>query len=287
MKTPITYYGGKQGMVRHILPLIPPHVTYVEPFVGGGAVFWAKEPSKLETINDLNGDVVNFYRVLKTRARALKKMISGTLHSRLEYKRSRGILKSKNASELKRAWAFWVMTQQGFNSKIDTWGFGVSGTQTVLSTKNKREFFEKNWQKYAERLSAVQVECNDALYLIKVYDRPTTFFYIDPPYIGTNCGHYNGYSVADFQNLIEVLRGLSGKFLLSCGDKGAELIRQNGMEWREKQFQRRLCASKDNRRPRTEYLWANYDIDGLELSFYASIDGTMRGGNSQGLFFGR
>lgn len=65
IKTPISYYGGKQQMLRHILPLIPEHRIYVEPFFGGGAVFWSKEPSHCEVINDANNNVVTFYEVLK------------------------------------------------------------------------------------------------------------------------------------------------------------------------------------------------------------------------------
>ncbi|MDR1937317.1 MAG: DNA adenine methylase [Tannerellaceae bacterium] len=73
LKTPITYYGGKQQMLRHILPLIPKHRIYVEPFFGGGAVFWGKEPAKVEFINDHDGEVINFYRVLKLQFPELKK----------------------------------------------------------------------------------------------------------------------------------------------------------------------------------------------------------------------
>ncbi|PIX06781.1 MAG: methyltransferase, partial [Flavobacteriales bacterium CG_4_8_14_3_um_filter_35_10] len=66
MKTPISYYGGKQSMLKHILPMIPRHMTYVEPFFGGGAVFWAKPQSEVEIINDYNANVANFYVQLKT-----------------------------------------------------------------------------------------------------------------------------------------------------------------------------------------------------------------------------
>lgn len=62
-KTPISYYGGKQAMLKKILPLIPDHVVYVEPFFGGGAVFFAKDKSEVEIINDYNSNVANFYRV--------------------------------------------------------------------------------------------------------------------------------------------------------------------------------------------------------------------------------
>jgi DNA adenine methylase len=79
MKTPLIYYGGKTLLLQHILPLIPTHITYYEPFVGGGAVFWAKEPSIIEVINDTNGQVVNFYRALKNNFSDLKRKIDATL----------------------------------------------------------------------------------------------------------------------------------------------------------------------------------------------------------------
>jgi DNA adenine methylase len=85
-KTPISYYGGKQSMLKNILPLIPKHIHYVEPFFGGGAVFWAKEPSSIEIINDYNDNVVNFYRVMKMRFEELQKIVQSTPFSREIYK---------------------------------------------------------------------------------------------------------------------------------------------------------------------------------------------------------
>ena len=82
MKTPITYYGGKQTMLKYILPLIPEHIIYTEPFCGGCAVFFAKEPSKYEVINDINSELVNFYRVMKSNFDELQLKVDATLHSR-------------------------------------------------------------------------------------------------------------------------------------------------------------------------------------------------------------
>lgn len=88
LKTPISYYGGKQSMLKEILPLIPEHRIYVEPFFGGGAVFWAKEPSRSEVINDVNMNIVNFYEVLKHSYFELRKRVEATLHSRETYKKA-------------------------------------------------------------------------------------------------------------------------------------------------------------------------------------------------------
>lgn len=82
MKALLTYYGGKQKLVPQILPLLPEHHLYCEPFCGGGAVLFAKPPSKIEVANDTNGELINFYRVVKTQFVKLQKEIRATLHSR-------------------------------------------------------------------------------------------------------------------------------------------------------------------------------------------------------------
>ncbi|MDR1455605.1 MAG: DNA adenine methylase, partial [Tannerella sp.] len=115
LKTPITYYGGKQKMLGIILPMIPEHKIYVESFFGGGAVFWAKEPAKVEFINDHDGEVINFYRVVKSDFLALKREIDLTLHSEFQQKEAKAIyLDPAGHSKVKRAWAVWVLSHQSF-----------------------------------------------------------------------------------------------------------------------------------------------------------------------------
>ena len=86
MKTPLSYYGGKQQLARRILELIPEHRIYCEPFLGGGAIFFAKEPSPVEVINDTNGELINFYEVLQRDFPALEKEIAISLHSRKQHR---------------------------------------------------------------------------------------------------------------------------------------------------------------------------------------------------------
>lgn len=80
--TPLTYYGGKQKLARVIIPLIPPHKTYVEPFVGGGAIFWSKPIAEVEVINDYNRELINFYEMVQNQFVELEKLIRISLHSR-------------------------------------------------------------------------------------------------------------------------------------------------------------------------------------------------------------
>lgn len=125
-RTPLSYYGGKQRMLRHILPLIPPHEVYTEAFAGGAAVFWAKAPCGIEVLNDLNGEIVNFYQVAKTQAQALANHIAATPHSRNLHKLAEFVYDHPHLFDpVKRAWAVWVQCTLSFASMIKG-GYGYS-----------------------------------------------------------------------------------------------------------------------------------------------------------------
>lgn len=112
LKTPISYYGGKQMLLKHILPLIPEHTLYTEAFCGGCAVLFAKPPAQCEVINDTNTELVNFYRVAQTQYAALKAMIDATLHSREIHAHARHINEHPSFfTPVERAWAVWVCTK--------------------------------------------------------------------------------------------------------------------------------------------------------------------------------
>jgi len=214
LKTPISYYGGKQKLVSTILPLIPKHVMYCEPFVGGGAIFFAKPASHVEVINDTNKELINFYNVLQNRFVELEKRVSVTLHSRTLHRDAQCVYEFPHLfDEIKRAWAVWVLSTQSFSAMLDgSFGYDKTDNTTTKKITNKRNQFT---EEYAIRLQNVQVECADALYIIKSRDTVDTFFYIDPPYFNSDCGHYDGYSEQDFENLLKLLSEIKGKFLLS------------------------------------------------------------------------
>jgi DNA adenine methylase len=213
MKTPITYYGGKQKMLRYILPLIPEHRIYVEPFFGGGAVFWAKKPAKVEFINDINGEVVNFYRVLQLHFPELKREIDATLHSEFQQKQARQIYRNpKNHNEIERAWAIYVLSRQSFYSILDSTWKCSKERSIALQFQARKEAFTDD---YSKRLEHTSIFSRDALEVIKSADSEDTFHYVDPPYIESNMGHYEGYTANDFERLLKLLSILKGKFMLS------------------------------------------------------------------------
>lgn len=260
-KTPIAYYGGKQSMINDILPLIPEHDTYIEPFFGGGAIFWAKESVKSEVINDVNSHVINFFEVLKHDFFKLREAIEKTLHSRDTYKHALTIYNLPHLFErVHRAWAFWVVTNQGFATKIGTWGYSRSGSLPKATT-NKIEAFKEHLE---ERMRSTTIESNDAVKVIKTHDCESAFIYADPPYVGSDQGHYGGYTEQHFEELLQTLASLKGKFLLSSypSDVLNRFIEANG--WKTKAITKSLSANKvsngTKRGTKTEVLTANFEI---------------------------
>lgn len=217
MKTPISYYGGKQRMLGLILPLIPEHQVYIEPFFGGGAVFFAKPPSQLEVINDRNDELINFYRVASSPERfaKLKELVDGTIHSRASYKAAETIYTYPTLFEaIHRAWALWTLSRQSFGSSIGkSWGYGKQNDSSGKRLDNAKLVFD---ERITQRLARVTIDNDDAVAVVKRFDGPEAFHYCDPPYFNSDCGHYAGYSESDFRALLEALAAIEGRFLLSC-----------------------------------------------------------------------
>lgn len=214
LKTPISYYGGKQKLANKIISLIPKHTLYCEPFLGGAAIFFAKPPSEIEVLNDTNKELINFYRMVQSDFVSLEKEIRITLHSRDLHRKAAVIYNNPDMfSEIKRAWAVWVLSTQSFSSMLDgSWGYDKQKNTTTKKIINNRDNFTEDM---AIRLQNVQLESADALYVIRNRDTEESYFYCDPPYFNSDCGHYDGYSQEDFENLLKLLSGIKGKFMLS------------------------------------------------------------------------
>lgn len=263
MKTPITYYGGKQNLSDLIISMMPKHRIYCEPFFGGGAVFFEKPKAGVEVINDTNEMLINFYSVCRKKFKDLQEMVRDTLHSEAMFNKARDIYRSRlQANDIEKAWALWVMANECHaGSLYGGWKFcnGTAGTHFGKVLKNKRENF--NRQLY-ERLSEVQISCRDALTVIKNRDGPETFFYLDPPYPGAVQGHYYGYTEKDLADLLAILAKLKGRFILS--NYWTETLRvaveKNGWNYKEIKVTTHTAANT-NQRESIEVLVFNYEIE--------------------------
>lgn len=256
-RTPITYYGGKQKLVPTILELIPIHTLYCEPFSGGAAVFFAKDPAKVEVLNDTNRELINFYRILQQDPDNLEQEIKKTLYSRATFNDAWAIYNYPHLfTDLKRAWALWVLSMQGFSGQLSpTWGYDKLNNSPVKRLNNRRE----DLLQVAKRLSNAQIECTDAIRIIESRDSENAFFYVDPPYFNSDCGHYDGYTEDDFRELLQTLAQIGGKFLLSSypSDVLEEFAKQYG--WHMVKKEMRIDAGKSTRK-KIEVLTANYKI---------------------------
>lgn len=259
MKTPLTYYGGKQKLSKIIVSLIPTHTLYCEPFIGGAAIFFSKPSSEIEVINDTNRELINFYRVVQHDFVSLEKEIQISLHSRDLHRKAQVIYNNPDMfSDLKRAWAVWTLSAQSFASKLDgPYGYDRSRNTTTKKISNKRASFTED---YAIRLQNVQLECADALYVIKSRDSVNSFFYCDPPYYNSDMGHYDGYSIEDFESLLNVLSGIRGKFLLSSYPSELLTKYSNENNWKTQLFEQGVSinAKSGYLKRKTEVLTSNY-----------------------------
>lgn len=260
LKTPISYYGGKQMMLPHILPLIPEHRTYIEPFFGGGAVFWMKPPSEFEVVNDINSRLITFYKALKYDFEALKNLIDETFHSREQHSDAKAEYRSGKediADMLRMAWAIWVQTNMSYTNKIEGgFGYDLLG-KCALKIHNKKKALV---DAHTERMRKVTIENYDVLKIIKAYDSEDAFFYLDPPYVSANQGHYAGYTMDDFRELLDACVGLKGKFLLSSYPEEILLEYREKFGWKTNDIVKTIAVSgkRTENKLKTECLTWNY-----------------------------
>lgn len=171
-------------------------------------------------------------------------------------------------NELKVAWAVWTLSVQSFSSMLDgSWGYDIKRNTTSKKISNKRNSFTED---HAIRLQDVQIECADAIRIITTRDNNDAFFYCDPPYYNSDMGHYDGYTLDDFKNLLETLALLKGKFLLSSYPSGILKEYTDGAKWYTIEREMKVSVannSKSNkpRKQKTEVFTANYDITKMKL----------------------
>jgi DNA adenine methylase len=261
LKTPITYYGGKQKLIPHILPRIPEHNLYAEVFCGGAAVFFAKPQSEIEVLNDTNRELINFYSVVQNDFVGLEKEIRITLHSRDQHRKASVIYNNPDMfSEIKRAWAVWVSSSQSFSAQLDgSWGYDKTENRTSKLQQSRKERFTED---LAIRLQNVQLESTDALKIIRSRDSANSFFYCDPPYYNSDCAHYDGYTIEDFEMLLEQLSKIEGKFLLSSYPSEPLLKATKRHGWHMWSLEQKVSvnAKSGYLKRKVEVLTANYPI---------------------------
>lgn len=182
MKPPFAYYGGKSRHVSRILAALPPHRVYVEPFAGSAAVLFAKPPAKQEVLNDVDGQVINFYRVLRDRLDELERAVLLTPYARADF--DAADFDAADIDDVERARRWYCRSTQGFGQSAgDGTGWSISTKQNTPRTRQIARRVGR-FDACAERLSNVFIENRDALGLIARFGTdPGACLYLDPPYL--------------------------------------------------------------------------------------------------------
>lgn len=256
---PFAYFGGKTVIARDIVATFPTHRTYVEPFAGSLAVLLAKPRALIEVANDLDGELVTFWRVLREQPEDLIRLCALTPHSRAEYEASK--IRPADLTDLERARRVWAKLAQGRGGTLKRtgWRHFVDPHGTNRSMGGYLASYVDRMSAVAERLSEVSLECRPALEVIAAYGQhPDTLLYVDPPYLretrnGTNY-RVDMPDPADHVALAEALLECRAAVVLSGYDSPLYAELYDG--WHVTRIGTRTGQAAGDQ-ARTEVLWSN------------------------------
>lgn len=275
MRSPLVWYGGKGLLTHRLLPLVPEHWTYVEPFAGGASLLFAKPPSPVEVLNDIHEELVNFYSVLKDERlfAQFERLAHLTPYARQEWERCRDLLVkgSGRLSRVQRALAFFVVLRQGRPGDVLSGHRGGGWSRCVQQSDSGVSSSVARWLRAVDglpevfgRLRGVQIDRMDWRECLVRYDTPETLFYCDPPYLlatrASNRRRYrHEFTADDHTDLVAAVQRLRGRVLLSGyrHDLYAPLVAAG---WHTMDFQTVTNATSGQREARTETVWANYPL---------------------------
>ncbi|EAM8612096.1 DNA adenine methylase [Salmonella enterica] len=209
----VPWIGGKRRLAKYILPLFPAHTCYVEPFCGAAALYFLKVPSKTEVINDINGELVNLYRVVKHHLEEFVRQFKWALVSRQIYKWLQDT-PEETLTDIQRAARFYYLQKQAFGGKVADHTFGTSTTSAPRFNLLR---IEEELSMAHLRLSRTMIEHLDWHQCIERYDRPHTLFYCDPPYWGTE-GYGVDFPIGNYIRMAALARSIRGKMIISVND---------------------------------------------------------------------
>jgi DNA adenine methylase len=261
---PFGWYGGKFSHLDWLLPQLPQAHHYCEPFAGSAAVLLNRDPAPVETYNDLDGEVVNFFRVLRDQAQSLVEQIELTPFSREEFAGACDL--DPDLPPLERARRFYVRARQvrsglAQTATVGRWANCKKTSRAGMSGVISRWFGGVEYLPgIAHRLLRVQIENRPAEEVIALYDSPDTLFYCDPPYLHQTRGDARAYghemSEDDHRALAGILNGVAARVVLSNYDCPLMDEIYDGSRWRKVVGPRK--TNHTTKGTRQEVIWLNY-----------------------------
>lgn len=253
MKSFLAYMGGKSLLAKKIVPRIPQHKCYCEVFAGAAWILFKKEESEVEIINDINTDLTTLYRVVKLHLEEFIRYFKWVLVARDEFER----LKKENPetlTDVQKAVRFYYLLRSGYAARIENPSFSITATERPRINLLR---IEEELSDIHLRLSRVFIENRSFEKVITRFDRPDTFFYLDPPYYGFEDYYGPVFNRSDFTKLKELLINVKGKFMMSIND--VEEIRELFKEFHIDQVETSYTAAGGHRKKRvSELLIMNY-----------------------------
>lgn len=220
----ICWMGGKQRLVKKLLSLIPEHHVYCEVFCGGAALLLNKPPSDVEVLNDIDGNLVNLFIIVRDRAKEFQAALKRLPYSRELYETwRRPFLQGKtdeSSDPVERAVRFYYVIRSAFFSHPRKgWRFERCGSRKGNARQHAATLWNALTQldEIATRLRYVYIDHVDFRRCIRNWDSPQSFFFVDPPYYGTE-QHIHAFTEQDHKDLAEILSRTKGKWLLTYNE---------------------------------------------------------------------
>lgn len=257
MKSPIKWVGGKSKLVDKLLPLIPSHKCYVEAFGGAGWMLFAKSPSTVEVLNDFDGNLMNFWSVIKTAPDQFIRSFDYTLVSRETFDAYKQKYKTNDYDDsIERAHIFFYLVNAGFASDMKN---PVFGTKCQSRNGLRIEEVEPSIREAYKRLQKVTIEHRSFEKVFDIYDNPETFFYLDSPYRNTKQYAVGTFSDSQYELLADCCKNATGKWLYTINDDPyiRELFRSFNIMTHDVYYS--VCKTQNGRQDFKELIITNYE----------------------------
>ncbi|WP_058230128.1 DNA adenine methylase [Clostridium butyricum] len=235
LSPPICRVGGKSKLRKTILGMIPKHTCYIELFFGAGWVYFGKETSKIEVVNDIDKELINLFRTIKYHAPEIDRLLEYEFSGRDIFEEYKNCT-LEYMTEIHRAIRFLYLITQSFGGKGNNYGYGTT------IRPGQQIFYNDMLLKLRDRLKNTYVENLSFEKIIDKYDREHSFFFCDPPYIET-CDYGNKFKEEEHRELSDKLKNLKGKFLLTINDH--PLSRELYKDFNIKEVQVNYSVSKE------------------------------------------
>jgi len=260
IRSPLKYFGGKFYLAKIIISLIPAdHRNYIEPFAGGANVLLQKYRSKVEVYNDLDSNVVNFFKILQSKPTELVKTAERLPYSRLLFNEFKKEYHSLD-NDFQKALYFYYINRSCFSGgQTDITHNGWSG-----GNHDRPKIYQnklKTFQSIADRLKGVYIENSSFETILSKYDDAKSVFYVDPPYIGRGHRYHGNFQESDHRKLADILNSCRGRIILSYYDDS--LISELYKGWNELRVDSYAYSQKIEKKQsfnkREELLLMNFD----------------------------